>query len=94
MNESELIKSTDTVIRVVLRNIFWLYVISICAVYLVGMYLDAHKINWDSTDGNNRSQMEILIDCGQRLQYLTTRGGGLTPRLDAEGSHMTWQGDC
>lgn len=45
----------------------------------------------DDTDPDwGRSQMAIRYDCGTGLQYLVAKGGGITPRLDREGNHMTW----
>lgn len=42
----------------------------------------------DDTDNKltgDRSNLRILIDHGTGCQYLTTSGGGVTPRLDANG---------
>lgn len=42
----------------------------------------------DDTDNKltgDRSNLRILIDHGTGCQYLTTAGGGVTPRLDANG---------
>lgn len=45
----------------------------------------------DDTDEpkGERSGMRILVDHKTGLQYLTTAFGGLTPRLDRDGNHMT-----
>ena len=59
----------------------------------VGMWLSASLANWwtpyDDTDFNGeRSGMEILTDCRTGLQYLSTREGGLTPRLDTDATQI------
>jgi hypothetical protein len=48
-------------------------------------------IGLDDTDkdGWNRSNLRIYTDHKTGLQYLGTSGGGLTPRLDAEGKQMS-----
>lgn len=44
---------------------------------------------YDDTDFNgSRSGLEILTDCRTGLQYLSTREGGLTPRLDADSTQI------
>ncbi len=44
---------------------------------------------YDDTDFNGqRSGMEILTDCRTGLQYLSTREGGLTPRLNTDQTQI------
>jgi hypothetical protein len=47
-------------------------------------------IGLDDTDASkwNRSGMRIHTDAKTGVQYLSTAGGGLTPRLNADGSIM------
>ena len=48
---------------------------------------------YDDTDFNgNRSGMEVLTDCLTGLQYLSTREGGLTPRLNNDQTQI--RKDC
>lgn len=44
----------------------------------------------DNTDPAwpGRSDMELKIDAMTGCQYLVSGGGGITPRLDAGGSHV------
>lgn len=42
----------------------------------------------DSTDGKNRSGMELRTDAMTGCQYLEGSRGGLTPRLDGDGRHV------
>jgi hypothetical protein len=47
--------------------------------------------DYDSTDdaaNRRRSGLAIYVDHATGLQYLGTPGGGLTPRLGLDGSHM------
>lgn len=43
------------------------------------------RIGFDSTDGESRSGMEILIDNQTQCEYLHTPSGGLTPRIARDG---------
>jgi hypothetical protein len=48
----------------------------------------------DSTDGKwpNRSDMRPLRDALTGCEYLRTKGGGITPRIDARGRHFGCKG--
>ena len=58
-------------------------------VFLVVLLFSAIPSNpLDATDNHvtgSRSGMRILVDHGTGCQYLRATGGGLTPRLDAQG---------
>lgn len=67
---------------------------------LITLYLLIHylfSLGSDETDKfsisngalKKRSNMKILIDYGTGLQYLNSSNGGLTPRLDGDGNHMS-----
>lgn len=43
----------------------------------------------DSDPPGGYSRMLILTDHRTGLQYLTTRWGGMTPRLDKDGKHIS-----
>lgn len=60
-------------------------------VVIAGMGIGSNYMPTDSTDASAelRSDMVIFNDYGTGLQYLGSRRGGLTPRLDADGRHMT-----
>lgn len=64
---------------------------------VIGAWIATALANWwtpyDDTDFNgDRSGMEILTDCRTGLQYLATREGGLTPRLDVDATQI--RKDC
>lgn len=43
----------------------------------------------DATDPpNGRSSMKLLVDHETGCHYLSVSGGGITPRLDADGKHI------
>lgn len=41
----------------------------------------------DSTDGAKRSGLKLHTDAQTGCQYLSTAGGGVTPRISAGGQH-------
>ena len=41
----------------------------------------------DSTDGIERSNMMLHVDALTGCNYLSTKGGGITPRISASGLH-------
>lgn len=49
--------------------------------------LAAGRYNRDSTDGTSRSGMRPHTDNATGCQYLSVKGGGITPRIDAYGKH-------
>lgn len=56
---------------------------------VVLLMLSGSGSNRDSTDSpDKRSGMRLHTDHLTGLQYLSAPGGGLTPRLDANGRHM------
>lgn len=50
------------------------------------------KDNTDPAEG--RSQMGLHTDCLTGLQYLTARGGGITPRLGNDGNQIVDRTGC
>lgn len=40
----------------------------------------------DDTDGRERSGLKLHTDHGTGCQYLSTPGGGITPRMSADGT--------
>lgn len=61
------------------------YLLLVCVTVLrEGSPLDST----DNPDTRERSGMTILVDHGTGCQYLTRRGGGITPRLDKDGQPM------
>lgn len=63
--------------------------------WLTGAYFAVVVIGWtagdykrDDTDGAERSGMKPHVDAATGCQYLSVAGGGITPRLNADGQHM------
>lgn len=57
------------------------------------------SVNWlkgnfdrDSTDGVERSGMKIHIDAQTGCQYLSVKGGGVTPRINPNGQPICKKG--
>lgn len=57
------------------------------------------SVNWikgnfdrDSTDGTERSGMKIHIDAQTGCQYLSVKGGGVTPRINPNGQPICKKG--
>jgi hypothetical protein len=48
----------------------------------------AFEWGFDSTDGKTRSNMGLHIDAMTSCQYLSAKGGGITPRMNKEGEHV------
>lgn len=72
-------------------------IINAIAIIALALWIVTAFANWlapyDDTDFNGqRSGLQILTDCRTGLQYLSTREGGLTPRLDATATQI--RKDC
>jgi hypothetical protein len=72
----------------------WVAVAVYGAVIAVALVLTllANTFDWnvDSTDidGWNRSGLTLRTDHGTGCQYLVTKSGGVTPRIDSRGNPM------
>jgi len=74
-------------------DVIWVVVseLSKAACYLLVILLLIQLIQKvDSTDYSwyRRSNLRLHVDSEYGCHYLSTRGGGVTPRLDAEGEHV------
>lgn len=49
---------------------------------------DVLPVGRDDTDGESRSGLIPRTDARTGCQYLESKGGGLTPRLDGNGKHV------
>jgi hypothetical protein len=83
----------ETTVRAIAKSIwgyFWLGIaIAFVIVEIVDAASSAMGVGFDDTDGTSRSGMVVKTDCRTGLQYLATPDGGLTPRLDASGAHIS-----
>lgn len=47
------------------------------------------RFDFDSTDsGRERSGLSLMVDAQTGCHYLSTAGGGITPRLNRTGAHV------
>lgn len=68
---------------------FTLYIAMIFVVgMIVGRVINATSWGRDDSDGEERSGLRVHTDALTGCQYLATRGGGITPRLDTQGRHI------
>lgn len=74
-------KSTDVVIW---RGFAWLGAV-VLLTWAINAVTGYFQIGFDSTDGETRSGMQVLVDAKTNCQYLHTPSGGLTPRLTSDG---------
>lgn len=51
-----------------------------------GYQLATGGFDRDDTDGSERSGLKLHTDHGTGCQYLSTIGGGITPRVSADGA--------
>ena len=90
--EDEMKEASKLISRSVIDGVLW-------AAFILGLsfFLSFFAVTtiqnalteYDDTDFNgSRSGLEILTDCRTGLQYLSTREGGLTPRLDADSTQI------
>lgn len=65
-------------------------VIAFIVFAIVGALASGLRVGFDSTDSphGKRSNMRLRTDYGTGCQYLESSAGHLTPRLNAEGSHV------
>jgi len=70
-------------------------VVFVVFLFAMRLIMGLTGIGVDSTDKSKwqRSGVELITDAKTGLQYLKTAGGGITPRLDANGNHMTEHGE-
>ncbi len=69
--------------KYLLMFLFWIAVF--------GAIYNWSSLNRDDTDGEKRSNMQLHTDHKTGCQYLSVNGGGLTPRLNADGSHRCFK---
>jgi hypothetical protein len=59
------------------------------SIFLAYAAADAFKLGWDDTDGETkRSGMRLFTDYRTGCQYLGGAWGGITPRVNRDGTHM------
>ena len=66
------------------------YILSFLVIYAVSYVSFSFLLPTDDSDIDkwNRSGMNISIDAKTGCEYFTKGFGGITPRLNADGSHM------
>lgn len=64
------------------------WVAGIYSAVILGAALIIYAMGGDSTDGAQRSNMKLHTDSMTGCQYLSVSGGGITPRLDANGKQI------
>jgi hypothetical protein len=70
-------------------NSFLLFMLILVILSQSDGYRTVFSRDKDDTDPvNGRSGLVLYTDAKTKLQYLSTPGGGLTPRLDNNGKHM------
>ena len=72
-------------------NVITLLVMCYLAGLIVAWLYSITFQDYDATDDAQngiRSKMALYTDYGTGCQYLATRSGHLTPRLDKDGKHM------
>ena len=67
--------------------IYILIYILIYITYSIAFNFAIGEFSRDSTDGEERSGMKIHIDNLTGCHYLSTRSGGMNPRISSDGSH-------
>ena len=72
-------------------DIFWFMV----AYLVISAVLDYFSIGYDDSDNKElglRSNLKVPTDYKTGVQYLSTIGGGITPRLDKGGNIVVIKG--
>lgn len=57
-------------------------------IMLIMFGLNFFNIWYDDTDGKTRSGLSPHTDNLTKCQYLSSKNGGLTPRVDSKGNHI------
>ena len=74
--------------------LIFLFVFLIMFIFILSIFNSIYNwssLNRDDTDGEKRSNMQLHTDHKTGCQYLSVNGGGLTPRLNADGSHRCFK---
>lgn len=66
------------------KDLLVLYVV----ILLLQFAWNVLPVGRDDTDGESRSGLTLRTDARTGCQYLESKGGGLTPRLDGNGEHV------
>lgn len=77
-------KVTDTVIW---RGFTW-FGGAILLLWVINFATEYFEYGFDDTDGEQRSGMGVLTDARTNCQYLYTPSGGLTPRMNLDGTQI------
>ena len=57
--------------------------------FMIALYSVTGRFDYDSTDkGRDRSGLSLFVDNMTGCHYLGNEHGGMTPRLDQNGSHI------
>lgn len=70
------------------KDLMWTAFWFIIYVTVFTAVLDYFKFAWDDSDGETRSNLNVHTDARTGCQYLSTLGGGITPRYAADGTHI------
>lgn len=63
--------------------------LGLCVAGFIMMTICSFLNSYDSTDeAGKRSGVKIVTDAKTGMQYLRTSGGGITPRVDADGKQL------
>lgn len=73
------------------RPVPWLIAVNVLLWGLI-IFVPVPKDNTDPVNG--RSGIGLHTDCLTGLQYLSSRRGGITPRLDVDGKHIIDRTGC
>ncbi|MCG7348957.1 DUF6440 family protein [Sphingomonas sp. ACRSK] len=87
----DMMQAGRDVARGVMLEIARLALVWIGITILLALILSALGYGWDDTDDRGagvHSQMALRTDHGTGCQYLETSGGGITPRLNADGKQV------
>lgn len=70
-----------------IRYVFHNVAIAIIIIWIAILFANGFDFKTDNSDydGWNRSGLKIHTDALTGVQYVSTRGGGLTPRIDIHG---------
>lgn len=79
-------QASKVIERGILGAVKW--VAGVYGAVIIAVAIALYVIGGDSTDGATRSNMKLHTDAMTGCQYLSVAGGGITPRLGADGKQI------